>query len=173
MSAEKPLTNDDIFDILSNSRRRRLLYYLEKRDGSAELRELARLIATAESDSDTEEVPSDAIRRVYISLYQLHVPNLQEFGLVEYDEDTTLVSMTERVDEMFELFVMKTSPWPRYYVAIALGGAIFLGAIAFDVFPVSAITAAFLIVVGVAGMSIVHYLSEARSQPREVISELV
>lgn len=173
MSVEKPLTNDEIFHLLSNSRRRYLLYYLERRGGSAELRDLARLIAADENETTSADVSSDAIRRVYISLYQLHVPNLEEYGIIEYDEETTIVSMTDRVDEMFDLFATEEDRWPLYYVAIALGGALVLGSITLDVLSVSAVPVAFLVLLGVSAMAVIQYIVEARSEPREVISELV
>lgn len=173
MGTDEELTNDEIFDILSNSRRRRLLYYLHRRDGSAEIRELARLIAAEENDIEPEDVSEDAVRRVYISLYQLHVPNLTEHGLLEHDEDAARVSLTDRVDEILEVFLVERPPWSLYYGVVGLGGALLVAVVAFGIVPVSTTAVAALIVVAVLALSVVHYYTEQRAEPRDLLSGLV
>lgn len=82
------LSLDDVFDLLRNQRRRRVLEYLRSNtDGSATLDELAEHIAAMENDVPIEQLTSSQRKRVYIGLYQCHLPKLDEHSVVEYDQD--------------------------------------------------------------------------------------
>ena len=73
----------DLYHLLQNERRRALLRYVSSHDGPVELGELAEHIASLETGVDPSEVPSDARRRVYISLHQTHVDKLAKMGVIE------------------------------------------------------------------------------------------
>lgn len=117
------ITKDEVFEVLSSSRRRLILYHLHRRGGSAVLRDLASDTAKAESE---DEVDDDIVKRFYISLYQTHVPKLEEVGLVRYDSDTKTVSLTDRIREVESILETESSPdrpWPVYYGALAVVGS--------------------------------------------------
>lgn len=95
------LTKNDIFELLSSERRRMILYYLEEREGPAPLRDLAKNIASAEEDVDESELTDDEIRRVYISLYQYHIPKMDDLGVISYDRDDGAVSLEEPAKLLF------------------------------------------------------------------------
>lgn len=130
-ASSRPLDKDDVFDILSNARRRQLLFLLYGQGKSVKLSDLAQDIADAEGEGDAG---ADRYKRVYISLYQTHVPKLKEHGIVEYDADTKTVEMTERVRDIVAIFQTPADrrPWWRYYGVVALiSGAVVLGSWAF------------------------------------------
>ncbi|MFC5969818.1 hypothetical protein ACFPYI_00595 [Halomarina salina] len=77
---------DDAFHLLSNARRRSVMRYLLDVEGPAELGTLAEHVAALENDCDTDELSSDDRKRVYISLYQGHMPKLDNHDIVEYDQ---------------------------------------------------------------------------------------
>lgn len=130
------ITKDEIFEVLSSSRRRLILYHLHRRGGHAELRDLARDTAEAESDDpegggdDPEaggdgDIDSSVVKRFYISLYQTHIPKLEEVGLVRYDSDTKTVSLTEKVEDVERVLNSGSKNgrrWPVYYGVLALLG---------------------------------------------------
>lgn len=125
MNSTEELTKDDVFEVLSSSRRRQILYHLHRRDGHADLRSLARDTATDETDETEETVDSDVVKRFYISLYQTHIPKLEQVGLVRYDSDDKTVTLTDRVDDVARVLNEDTDPdrqWPLYYGALALVG---------------------------------------------------
>lgn len=97
---ETELDQDVIFDVLSSSRRRYVLYYLSQRDDPIELPELAREVAAWEMETAVEDLSPQERKRVYVSLYQTHVPKLDEVGLVEYDQDSGEVRLTGRSDRI-------------------------------------------------------------------------
>lgn len=117
--------NGDVFDLLASSRRRLLLESLLAHDDAAPLRQLSREIAAHEADSSPAAVDTDEIRRVYISLYQTHVPLLERNGIVAYDADDRVVSLEKRPDEVLPAAGGPTPDrwWPVYctVLAVALG----------------------------------------------------
>ncbi|MFW6152755.1 MAG: DUF7344 domain-containing protein [Halobacteriota archaeon] len=117
------LDKDDVFEILSNARRRRLLFLLYGRDEPAELGDLAQDIATTEAGGEADR---NQYKRMYISLYQTHVPKLEEYGVIEYDPETKLVELTDRVDDVIAVFQApaRRPPWWRYYALVGLVSAV-------------------------------------------------
>ncbi len=87
------LTKEEIFDLLKNSRRREIVSYLREHDGSAKLDELAEHIAADENDTTVRQLSSDQRKRVYIGLYQCHLPKMDTLGVVEYDKNRGTVEL--------------------------------------------------------------------------------
>lgn len=119
------LTKDDVLDLLSNSRRRYVIYFLEQWDGNATLNELAYNIASRETGVPVEELSEDDKRRVYISLYQTHLPKLDLYELVDYDKDERTVALTDHADDIGDYFFPdrgSSHRWSVYYLVLgALG----------------------------------------------------
>jgi len=137
MNSTEELTKDEVFEVLSSSRRRQILYHLHRRGGSANLRALARDTAADETD---ESVDNDAVKRFYISLYQTHVPKLEQVGLVEYDGDEKTVTLTDRVADVARVLnedIVPDRQWAVYYGALAVVG-VAIGVVQF-LSPVSAL----------------------------------
>lgn len=117
------LTNDEIFEVLSNTRRRQVIFLLYNQSGQANLGDLAETIATVEEGA---EPTTEQYKRVYISLYQTHVPKLEDYGIVEYDSETKLLELTDSVDQLIAVFETEVDRivWWKYYAAIAFLAAI-------------------------------------------------
>ena len=76
------LSMNQLFDVLADERRRRLLAYLHRKDGDvASLSELIDYLVVHEADSVADLDTDD----VAISLSHKHLPKLVDVGLVEYD----------------------------------------------------------------------------------------
>jgi DNA-binding transcriptional ArsR family regulator len=90
-STDEDLSEDQIFDLLSASRRRAVLRLLAERDGEMSFANLTNEITAREYGAD-----GDAGRRktVYVSLYQTHVPKLVDAGVLTHDDDTKMVALT-------------------------------------------------------------------------------
>jgi len=83
----QPPPLDEIFGVLQNQRRRRILLYLETEDTPTTIGTLAEHVAAAENDIPPSQLRSKQRKRVYISLYQSHLPKLAAVDAVEYDKD--------------------------------------------------------------------------------------
>jgi hypothetical protein len=85
---------DDIFHLLQNSRRRDVLAYLEETEQTT-LRELAEHIAASENGVSVAGLRSAQRKRVYISLYQTHLPKLAAHGVIDYDKSRGTVALRD------------------------------------------------------------------------------
>lgn len=127
----EPLSRDQAFDILSNRRRRYALHYLSKEVDGVTLQSLAERIAAWENDLDPDELSKKQRKRVYVSLYQTHIPKLQDAGIVEYDEETGLITLTSRADAVtiyLEADKDRSDTWYVYYLALVVISALVFGA---------------------------------------------
>lgn len=136
-AAQKPMfdkrdpPDDGLFELLANNRRRLLLHRLVDNDGEAHLRELSREVVAEEMDAEPEAIEDPEVTRVYVSLYQTHVPALEDNDLVEYDDSERVVRLGDRTDELFALlesWAQRRRRWAIYYflVALVLGGIVLL-----------------------------------------------
>lgn len=128
------LSQDTLFSLLSNPRRRYILSYLNGTDEPILLQDLASEVAAWEIETDPDQLTDKQQKRLYVSLYQTHIPKLEEAGIVDYESDTGEIRLTHRGDDLNrylddeEAGVDETSPWGRYYLGIALAGALMYGA---------------------------------------------
>lgn len=100
-STEEPvetpdLDADDIFHLLQNERRRRVLAYLREHDDGdgVDMREVVDAIAAEEHDTTVQALRSKERQRVHIALYQSHLPKLDDAGVIDYDQRRGWVKST-------------------------------------------------------------------------------
>lgn len=119
---DEQLSRDRVFDILSSPRRRYVLYYLREYGGPVELTDLAEELAAWENDTTIAEISPQARKRVYVSLYQTHVPKLDEAGLIEYDPDSGELRLSDQgsVVDPYLGTQSEGRPWYIYYLALAI-----------------------------------------------------
>lgn len=88
---------DAAFDLLATERRRNALYCLREADDPVPLLELADRVADRE-----DEPPSDGRERVAISLSQVHLPKLDDAGVVDFDpQDRYVVHRGDPIVDRF------------------------------------------------------------------------
>ncbi|SEO87146.1 hypothetical protein SAMN04487948_10678 [Halogranum amylolyticum] len=95
-SMDRSLERDELFHLLQNGRRRGVLRYIhDNADESVfEMRDIAEQVAAWENGKSVAQLTSDERQRVYIALYQGHLPKLDEAGIVEYDQSRGRVEPT-------------------------------------------------------------------------------
>jgi DNA-binding transcriptional ArsR family regulator len=170
------LTQDLVFDILSSPRRRYVLYYLRKTGEPVALNDLAEQVAAWENETPVDELSDQERKRVYVSLYQTHIPKLDSVGIVEYDQQSGLVELTDRVHRIDDYLTETTSPipWQQFYLALAAGSGVLLLLSWFEVSVFATIPPVLIgivITTGFAIAAIAHYLYW-RSQRKQVPDEL-
>lgn len=97
------ISTDDLFHVLQNERRRRVLKYLVTNgDGPFEMRTIAEHVAAEEHGTTVQALTSDQRQRVYIALYQSHLPKLDEKGFIDYNQSRGVVEKHPLVEETAE-----------------------------------------------------------------------
>jgi hypothetical protein len=132
------LSYDESFDLLSNSRRRYALYYLRQNGDTATLGELADWIAARENDVDPDAVTYQERKRVYTSLQQVHLPRMDDLGVVAFDSQSGAVERQPVADNL-ELYLEVVGdggvPWGLLYLGLAALNLGVIGLAAAGVFP--------------------------------------
>lgn len=88
------LSDGEIYDVLRNSRRRAALSYLLEQ-GRASVREVTTHVAATEYDVAPEAISPEQRKRVYTALSQCHLPRLDEYGVVDFDEDAKAIELDD------------------------------------------------------------------------------
>ena len=128
--------------MLSNQRRRCVLYYLNRNPGPVPLRDLAERIAAWENDVEVAELEYKQRKRVYTSLHQTHLPKLDEAGIVDYDRDEGTVTLADRatdLDVYLELVGQQDIPWCDFYLGLSAVASLFVVAAWLGVYPFTAL----------------------------------
>lgn len=178
MSREQDtLSQDTVFSLLSNARRRYVLYYLRDRGGKTSINELATQIAVWENDMPEEELSDQDVKRVYVSLYQTHIPKLEDWGIVTYDGDSGTVELTDRAGEVDRYLSQDGDgeiPWQLYYLAITVLGGVLFGLTVLEISVFGAVSPAVvggLVIAAFAVSAITQYVTQRRDDggiPREL-----
>lgn len=128
-SDESLLTKDVVFGILQNKRRRNILRYLMSVDRMVTQAELAEQIAAQENGITVAELDSTQRKRVYVALYQTHLPKLDEAGLVEYNSDRGHVRLTDVAPALKPYLEEEpaaenepSGEWNQHYLALSVVG---------------------------------------------------
>lgn len=123
------LASETAYAVLADKRRRYAIHYLKQARGPVTVRELAEQVAAWENDKPGAEITSQERKRVYIALYQSHLPTLDKEGIVEYDADRGTVVLTDAMSawEVYLEVVPKGNvPWSLYYVGLVVLDSVLL-----------------------------------------------
>ena len=82
----EPLAEETVFDLLGNERRRAALKELARNTDPWDVDTLGERVA--EDIADSPEAAAARYDSVYISLCQVHLPELEEVNVVRYDDQT-------------------------------------------------------------------------------------
>lgn len=85
------LTESERYSLLRSERRREVLDILERQHTHVQLAELASEVTKREADLDAED--SEAVKRVKITLHHMHLPKMDELGVLTYEPDTHQISV--------------------------------------------------------------------------------
>jgi hypothetical protein len=106
---EQALSKDTMFEILKNQRRRDALAFLEQEDGATTLSDMAEFIAARENDTTVAQLTSSQRKRVYIGLYQCHLPKMASAGIVDFDKNRGTIRLLEAAEQLDPFLVGETS----------------------------------------------------------------
>lgn len=112
---------DRIFEVLKNQRRRRTLMYLVEHDNPVTIGALAEYIAALENDTTESALTSRERKRVYVGLYQCHLPKMDDTGAIEFNKARGTISLGptfQQFEPYLNLDTDDTDEWARYYLLL-------------------------------------------------------
>lgn len=134
------LDEDELFGVLSNRRRRYAVHLLERQEEPVELGEMAEQIAAWENEIDRWEVDHKQRKRVYTALQQIHLPRMDDVGIVSFDDRGGIVEPTPEMDDInvyVDAVRERDVPWSGYYIGLCVIGLIVLVAAWMGVWPLA------------------------------------
>ncbi|WP_455448960.1 DUF7344 domain-containing protein [Natrinema thermotolerans] len=169
---EEQSREGEIFDLLSNQRRRYTLHYCKREDGPVTLGDLAEHVAAWELDKEVEEITSAERKRVYTSLQQTHLPTLERADVIEFDDRTIeLTDEAAELDVYLDIVPGDSVPWGVYYLGLSAVGAIVMAGLWLEVVPTEPIPElgwATLVFVLFAVSAVVHVIQTRRMRLGEL-----
>lgn len=134
-SEVKDLSLDLIFEVLKNRRRRDVIRYLKEQNERTSLSDLAEHVAALENDTTTQALTSSQRKRVYVGLYQCHLPKMDDMDIVDFNQDRGYVELGANVDQLdpyLDPVTTEDKSWHRVYLGLSgLGiGAILVSLVA-------------------------------------------
>jgi hypothetical protein len=136
-------SKDTIFDLLRNPRRRYLLQYLDTHAGVVRLSDLADALAAWELEDKEGNFTYKERKRAYVSLYQTHLPKLDEEGIIEYSQPRGTIELGpnyQYLQEYLQDSYDDTLVWLRPYLSGGFVGVTIVGLAQFTVLPFVAIS---------------------------------
>lgn len=127
------LSIDVIFDVLKNERRRLVLQYLWEQGSPAQLGPLADYITAVENGKDVADITSSERKRVYVGLYQCHLPRMHSAKIIDFDRNRGTIALTESAAQLSGFFATNEddgdqtkgqTPWASYFVAFSVVASI-------------------------------------------------
>ncbi len=108
--AERPagsiaLSTETVCELISNARRRAVIQHIAalEHDGSVQVGDLARTIASEEHDISPATVSAEQRKTVYVSLLQNHLPKLGSADVVKWNNSSGDIARGQCVAELATL----------------------------------------------------------------------
>jgi len=167
----REVSEDELFDVLANQRRRFALHLLKKEgDETIAIGDMAEQIAAWENGIDTTEITGSERKRVYTALQQSHLPMMDDAGVVRFNKNRGTVEPTpalQDVDLYMDVVEGREIPWSTYYVglsgvAAALAGAVWLDTWPFTLLPEFAWTVAIVVAFLFSALAHKYYTAEMK-----------
>lgn len=100
MGSDGAIPTDVAFELLASKPRRLVLSYLFEENRSATREELAYAVAERSTDAPLDGIPQDVLEDIHIALFHVHLPKLEDEGVVSWDMYVDDVALTARADEL-------------------------------------------------------------------------
>lgn len=182
----EPLSEDVVFDVLRDERRRVVLEVLRDREGPVTVHTVSEAVASRESETPVQQLSPERVQQVWIALGHSHLPKLDEANIVDYDRDRNVVERRPQADQL-DAYLGDTEgageaeeetagetadedrfrtpgSWTKYHVGAVFLGAALVGGHAAGVAGLSALSGtavALLVLVAVSLVTLVQVAGES------------
>lgn len=117
------ITQQEIFKVLSNDRRRCTIHYLKQHENeTVPLRDIVDYVTAWENDVPVNQLDSYTRKSVYTALRQSHLPMLDDAGVIEYDQlrgEAQLAEAAREVKMYLDYVPSSDIPWHQYYLGLS------------------------------------------------------
>lgn len=109
MKPESPSANlsnealDSVCECLADRRRRRIVTYLDEATTPIARESLFRRVEEREGASAADSMPDERVERTYLSMYHVHLPKLNDAGIVATDDESETVERGDRFEVALRL----------------------------------------------------------------------
>jgi len=166
VDSKEQLPLDLVFDLLRVERRRRVLQYLVTEAGQVTLGELSDHVAGLEYDKPEAAVTSKERKRVYVGLYQSHLPRMDDADVIEFDADRKTVDVGPNAAQLLPYLELESGVggraaggrnWAPYYLVTSVVGGLLLLAQSL-LFPIAWLSSVLLdgLLLTLFGLSLAH-----------------
>lgn len=124
---EEPLSLDLIFEVLKNERRREVIHYLRDHEQRVSLSDLAEHIAALENDTDVASITSSQRKRVYVGLYQCHLPKMADMGIIDFNQSRGIIELGTKASQLYPYLDNESSDeteWHWYYLTVGISAGV-------------------------------------------------
>jgi len=94
------LPYDVVFGLLANERRRNTLVYLTESENPTTLSNVAEHIASLETGKPVRALSSSERKRVYVGLYQCHLPKMDDADVIDYNQSRGTIEIRSEADQL-------------------------------------------------------------------------
>ena len=108
-SADSALSVYDIRHLLSNRRRDLIIHHMAANDGRAEFSELVDVVAEDVYGEPVDTISGEDRHKVYISLYQSHLPKLQDAKIIDYERKSGEMWFGEAAEDVLAYLKSESS----------------------------------------------------------------
>jgi len=137
---EPSLPKDEIFDLVSNHRRRYVIHYCKQAEGPVPISDLAEQVAAWEHDKPIEALTSAERKTVYTSLQQTHLPRLDRAGVVTFDgREVELTDRADRLHIYLDIVPENSISWGMYYVGLSGFACLVIAALWLELLPTESV----------------------------------
>jgi len=166
---QEELPLDVTFEILKNRRRRLVLEYLRETEETITIGELAEHIAAIENDTTVQQLNAQQRKRVYIGLYQCHLPKMDDAGVVDFNQDRGRIDPGPNVEPLYEYLNVDAEEeedveFPRTQVGGYVGFAVLFFAAQFSNAHAVATASVGVFLVAALAVSYRNYLTAREEQ---------
>ncbi len=159
------LSLDIIFEMLRNRRRQLVLEFLRGREEPVTIGELAEHIAAIENDITVRQLNAQQRKRVYIGLYQCHLPKMDDVDVIDFNQSRGRIEPGTHIEPLYEYLdvangkqdegdaddAAEDEPFDRLYgVGYAGFAAVFFGAQLSGAYTIASAAVVLLLLVTIA-----------------------
>ena len=117
---------DTVLDLCEDKHRRFVLTVLAEQQRSLTMDDLTKMAVKRNRHTRPTAVSGEIVTRVKTGLHHVHIPKLEEAGLIEYDSERQLVEPTAEFDRMEPYLSailgadpeLATSPWKEHSTCV-------------------------------------------------------